>query len=261
MPSTKERVVASCSFCLKPNDQVEKLVAGPGVYICDQCVDLCNQIIDSAPTRKPPRLAPWEQDVSLDDALASLPRMAAAGAQVERNLAQWVHKARAARGDLGRHRGVVGDDAPVGMGAILGRVVAALRPERRESRWEGRSGPLSSVRFQGIAAGHSTCTRRSGNGHRCRRATRSVEHRTALSGHSPISAPPGTRRTGRIGHAGVGFCSGHHFHQGIHRQSVPAAAVPRGGPWANVTSGSSAASTVQLSCFAQRGSQAPSGCR
>ncbi len=97
MPNTEERVVASCSFCLKPNDQVEKLVAGPGVYICKQCVDLCNQIIDTNPTRRPPRLAPWEQDVTLDDALASLPRMAAAGAQVESNLAQWVHRARELR--------------------------------------------------------------------------------------------------------------------------------------------------------------------
>jgi hypothetical protein len=105
MPRAKERVIASCSFCLKPNDEVEKLVAGPGVYICDQCVDLCSQIIDRAPTRRPPRLAPWEQDVSLDDALASLPRMAAAGAQVENNLAQWVHKAR----DLGATWAVIGE--------------------------------------------------------------------------------------------------------------------------------------------------------
>jgi len=109
MPNAKERVVASCSFCLKPNDRVEKLVAGPGVYICDQCVDLCNQIIDSAPTRQAPRVAPWEQDVSLEDALASLPRMAAAGAQVEDNLAQWVHKAR----QLGATWAVIG--ASLGM--------------------------------------------------------------------------------------------------------------------------------------------------
>ena len=34
-----------CSFCGKSQKQVTKLVAGPGVYICDQCVDLCVQII------------------------------------------------------------------------------------------------------------------------------------------------------------------------------------------------------------------------
>lgn len=34
-----------CSFCGKPQEQVEKLIAGPGVYICDECVDLCAGII------------------------------------------------------------------------------------------------------------------------------------------------------------------------------------------------------------------------
>ena len=34
-----------CSFCGKTQKQVVKLIAGPGVYICDQCIDLCNQII------------------------------------------------------------------------------------------------------------------------------------------------------------------------------------------------------------------------
>ena len=35
-----------CSFCGKSQDQVKKLIAGPDVYICDECVDLCNQILD-----------------------------------------------------------------------------------------------------------------------------------------------------------------------------------------------------------------------
>ncbi|MFY7696001.1 MAG: ClpX C4-type zinc finger protein, partial [Cyanobium sp.] len=34
-----------CSFCGKSQDQVRKLIAGPGVYICDECIDLCNEII------------------------------------------------------------------------------------------------------------------------------------------------------------------------------------------------------------------------
>ena len=36
----------NCSFCGKPQRQVRKLIAGPGVYICDECVDLCNEIVD-----------------------------------------------------------------------------------------------------------------------------------------------------------------------------------------------------------------------
>jgi ATP-dependent Clp protease ATP-binding subunit ClpX len=34
-----------CSFCGNAKDQVTHLIAGPGVYICDACIELCNQII------------------------------------------------------------------------------------------------------------------------------------------------------------------------------------------------------------------------
>ncbi|MFD1456567.1 ATP-dependent Clp protease ATP-binding subunit ClpX [Levilactobacillus lanxiensis] len=36
----------TCSFCGKSQDQVEKIVAGPGVYICNECIDLCKEIVD-----------------------------------------------------------------------------------------------------------------------------------------------------------------------------------------------------------------------
>jgi len=93
MVATEERVAASCSFCLKPSDNVAKLVAGPGVCICNECVDLCRQIISSPPAL-PPQLMSWEEDLDLDGVLASLPRMAAAGAQVESNLSRFVQRAR-----------------------------------------------------------------------------------------------------------------------------------------------------------------------
>ena len=35
-----------CSFCGKPQEQVKKLIAGPNVYICDECIELCADIID-----------------------------------------------------------------------------------------------------------------------------------------------------------------------------------------------------------------------
>src|SRR5260370_4899347 len=45
-----------CSFCGKGQDQVRKLVAGPGVFICDQCIDLCQEVLEddnrSAGTKK-----------------------------------------------------------------------------------------------------------------------------------------------------------------------------------------------------------------
>ena len=42
-----------CSFCGKSQRQVKKLIAGPGVYICDECIDLCNEIIDKELTAPP----------------------------------------------------------------------------------------------------------------------------------------------------------------------------------------------------------------
>ncbi len=44
----------TCSFCGKTQDQVKKIVAGPGVYICNECIDLCKEIIDEelAPEKK-----------------------------------------------------------------------------------------------------------------------------------------------------------------------------------------------------------------
>ena len=52
-----------CSFCGKSQEQVRKLIAGPGVYICDECVDLCNEILDeelfnSAPPQSTQRKDP-----------------------------------------------------------------------------------------------------------------------------------------------------------------------------------------------------------
>ena len=41
--TTGERL--QCSFCGKSQDEVRKLIAGPKVYICDQCVELCNDIL------------------------------------------------------------------------------------------------------------------------------------------------------------------------------------------------------------------------
>lgn len=96
MPSTAtDPVIASCSFCAKRNTDVASLVAGPGVFICNECVDLCTQVMAGKPAKEGPDLAPWDQVTDADAIVANLPRIAAAGAQVERNLTQWVRKARA----------------------------------------------------------------------------------------------------------------------------------------------------------------------
>ncbi len=48
-----------CSFCGKSQKQVKKLIAGPGVYICDECIDLCNEIIEEE-FSETPELAPGD---------------------------------------------------------------------------------------------------------------------------------------------------------------------------------------------------------
>ena len=42
----KDNNKLSCTFCGKGQDEVRKLIAGPSVYICNECVDLCNDIIE-----------------------------------------------------------------------------------------------------------------------------------------------------------------------------------------------------------------------
>ncbi|OEU71471.1 MAG: ATP-dependent protease ATP-binding subunit ClpX [Desulfuromonadales bacterium C00003093] len=46
MSSKDENGQLTCSFCGKSQDEVKKLIAGPTVYICDECIELCNDIID-----------------------------------------------------------------------------------------------------------------------------------------------------------------------------------------------------------------------
>lgn len=102
----RKRTLA-CSFCGKDSTQVAKLVAGPGVLICDQCVGTCNEILvkelgdypgadrvdrkTAAPA--PPRLPGWDT-MAAEELLASLPRLATAQKQVELSLKDGVTRLR-----------------------------------------------------------------------------------------------------------------------------------------------------------------------
>ena len=44
--SAKKEALLYCSFCQKDAETVNKLIGGPGVYICDACVEVCNNILD-----------------------------------------------------------------------------------------------------------------------------------------------------------------------------------------------------------------------
>ena len=46
MAKFEDKKQLKCSFCGKNQDQVRRLIAGPGVYICDECIELCQEIID-----------------------------------------------------------------------------------------------------------------------------------------------------------------------------------------------------------------------
>ena len=91
-----QAVFAKCSFCRKPNTEVARLVAGPGVYICDECVSLCAELFKGEPS--PVRgVAPWESVSTAEEVLAHLPLVTTAIKQVEEDLAGWVRRAH----DLG----------------------------------------------------------------------------------------------------------------------------------------------------------------
>lgn len=52
----KEKSRVSCSFCHKTQDQVQKIIAGDGVYICNECVELCHSIMEEQPSGPVPGL-------------------------------------------------------------------------------------------------------------------------------------------------------------------------------------------------------------
>ena len=83
-----------CSFCTKPADQVGTLVAGAGVFICNECVDLCAVVIATKSTSDTaPRVPLWDE---IDDQalLEHLPRIEAVRDQVDDDLRAWVAEAR-----------------------------------------------------------------------------------------------------------------------------------------------------------------------
>ncbi|MBI3901199.1 MAG: AAA family ATPase, partial [Chlamydiia bacterium] len=66
--SKKQPALASCSFCGRTEDTVEKLVSGPGVYICEKCISLCQEIVQKKPVSYDVKLLkPKEIKAHLDE--------------------------------------------------------------------------------------------------------------------------------------------------------------------------------------------------
>ena len=121
--TSETAIQLSCSFCAKPSSDVEKMIAGPGVYICNECVELCNDILRSEepePSRSDARLSAWERGMTDEQILDRLPQVAAAGAQTEASLQRLVTTLRERK-------------------VTWARIGAALRITR-QSAWERFSG-------------------------------------------------------------------------------------------------------------------------
>jgi ClpX C4-type zinc finger len=80
-----------CSFCRKDKGTVSKLIAGPGVYICNECVGLCNLILAE---EKTPEFGAWNECPD-DELLAGLGRIQAVVSQVDAAVYDYVDTLRA----------------------------------------------------------------------------------------------------------------------------------------------------------------------
>ncbi len=99
MTSPAAKKSPRCSFCGKDASSVQRLVAGPGVYICDECVGLCNRIIAEELARPAPsglheqggpaRIKAWER-LSDEELLEEMVRAHAAHDNVDRAVAHHV---------------------------------------------------------------------------------------------------------------------------------------------------------------------------
>lgn len=88
-PASLMGTAVCCSFCGKPDAEVQKIVAGPGVYICNECVELAAWVIDDASRASSVENARRRADAqnrTVEEILASLPPLIRSVDRVEREL-------------------------------------------------------------------------------------------------------------------------------------------------------------------------------
>ncbi len=118
------KVFASCSFCRKDNTEMHKLIAGPGVYICDECIGLCQDILASSSSDEAAEAAEAAfENRPAPEILQLLPVLDRTIGSIESDLARWVARLRTA--------GTSWDDIATSLGANTEAVVA--RFERTNS--------------------------------------------------------------------------------------------------------------------------------
>jgi hypothetical protein len=98
MSKTASYGMLKCSFCGKSQKEVKKLIAGPGVYICDECIELCNEIIDdeldSVKAGKVTRGMGTAPDSTPDELLSELAQSAGQFLPMEKHLEELVRQLR-----------------------------------------------------------------------------------------------------------------------------------------------------------------------
>ncbi|WP_158841384.1 ClpX C4-type zinc finger protein [Saccharothrix deserti] len=82
-----------CSFCGKAAKAVRKIIAGPGIYICDECVTKCAEILAADQGAGDANVPEWSV-MSDEELLGHLPRIAATAAQIEVGLRERVAELR-----------------------------------------------------------------------------------------------------------------------------------------------------------------------
>lgn len=100
MPPTTppaEDVLASCSFCGKPDTTVQRLVAGPGVHICNECVELAVWVVEDAARATPEEAARRRSEYRArppQDVLPALADMVRSADRIEGELTAWIKRLR-----------------------------------------------------------------------------------------------------------------------------------------------------------------------
>ncbi|WP_405008943.1 ClpX C4-type zinc finger protein [Kitasatospora sp. NBC_01539] len=92
--ATAEHDGLRCSFCGASEAEVDKLVTGPGVYICNKCVDLAGSIVAEYLGKPVDLRLPLRSEMTDEQVLDRLPRVAAVADQVEADLRGWVQELR-----------------------------------------------------------------------------------------------------------------------------------------------------------------------
>jgi ATP-dependent Clp protease ATP-binding subunit ClpX len=88
--SIKSEVLLSCSFCGKSQERVAKLIAGPGVYICNECVGLCDDILAGEQVGS---LRNWDEATD-DELFGELTRMRNSYGFIDRAMGEHVKRLR-----------------------------------------------------------------------------------------------------------------------------------------------------------------------